>query len=1439
MSNLCSASLDDVWGPAVDGCRRSMDFTLLFEQSVLSIVPSSAALLLSLLRLYQLFDAKTRVQGKILPIALFALNLSLTVLWSRNQASRTRASIPATIVALLLNILLLPLSWLEHSKTIRPSPLICAYLIVSSLVDLAQVRTLWLIQELGAEAAVFSAIFAVRVGILGFECTPKTRFLVHAEDIARSPEDKCGIISRSFFLWLLKLIWNGFRGTIMMDDLYEPPVDTAPEGLEARLQKYWDEEPKNGKSRLLRVTARAIRARLLAPVIPRICMVGFVITQPLLLLAVIEFLNEAPESSNYGYGLIGAYAIVYIGVAVSNAWYFHQTFKFIAAVRSGLIAMVYSKAMRLNLSATDKGSAVTVMSSDIERIVMGLRSVHDIWANVIQVALAAWLLERQTGVAIVAPVVVAAACGYGTLKVSEAAGGQQVDWLAKIETRIDTTTRTLSSMRGVKLSGLAGKLIDKIQDLRHAELHSAGKYRWWEIGAMVMGFFPVMISPVLTFAIYIGATNASSQPLDAARMFVSLSFLTLMSQPLSMLFQSGPEIMSMVACFGRIGDFLATEQWSNPKPPASSSASDSSTLDVSGQIEENEKKAYKRVNSEIRIVGGRFGWKDTQSVLDNVNVVFPQGKLSFIIGPVGCGKSTLLKGILGEVQFSSGMMDAPLNSVSFCDQSPWIINGTLKENVVMFSAEDENYYRSVIHGCALTEDLARMHDGDESNLGSGGITLSGGQKQRLSLARAVFARRNINLFDDILSGLDAITAMAVFARVFGPAGLLRQDGKTIVLATHAVHLLPYADHIVCLGIGGEVTQQGTFDELQNMEGYVRQLNISNNPTLPPQAPVPQTPVPSAAVSSSVQTTMLSSTPDVAATTEKPKGVYRYYVKAIGRGMAVVYVVLALAYGFLYTFPYIWAKWWTDANATDPSTGQDAYYMGIYALLQVLCLTVLTIFAWHAVVTIITASGLVLHQTLLTTALHAPLAFFERTDLGVTLNRFSQDLQMVDNELPMAALEVACSAVVVTGQLLLIMNTSYWVALSFPLIFGVLWALQKIYLRTSRQLRHLELNSKAPLYTQFVESIEGLATIRAFGWQEQFKILNYERLNMSQRPFYLKLCVQRWLNVVLDCQDAGFVVLLVGLIVGLRSRISPGFAGVALSSVLNLSIGMTNLVKVWTEGETSIASIQRIRDFERDTPSEINPAQHQDVPQGWPEKGAISIRNLSVAYGEGKTTALKGINMRIKPGEKIGVCGRTGSGKTSLMLSLFRMIDITEGSIEIDGISIASVSPSQVRHRLNAVPQEAFFLNDTIRVNADPHGICTDDAILQALQKVHLKTIVQRNGGLDGFVDNGTFSHGEKQLFCLARAILKQSKVVVLDEATSNIDVEMEKLIHQVILEEFKDFTVITIAHRLDAILSSDRVALLDKGEIVEFAAPEELLSKDSHFKALYNTYNAE
>lgn len=397
-------------------------------------------------------------------------------------------------------------------------------------------------------------------------------------------------------------------------------------------------------------------------------------------------------------------------------------------------------------------------------------------------------------------------------------------------------------------------------------------------------------------------------------------------------------------------------------------------------------------------------------------------------------------------------------------------------------------------------------------------------------------------------------------------------------------------------------------------------------------------------------------------------------------------------------------------------------------------------------------------------------------------------------------------------------------------------IQKYYLRTSRQMRILDLEAKSPLYSHFIESLSGLVTIRAFGWSDEFMAQNLAFLDTSQKPYYLLFCIQRWLALVLDVMVAILAIILMVLVVRLRGSIAPGYVGLALLNVMGFSESLAWNVRQWTALETSIGAIARIKNFAEFTPNENLACEDQDVPENWPASGAVSLRNVSAAYNNDSEPIIRGINMSIKPGEKIGVCGRSGSGKSSLIMTLFRLLEVTpESSLLVDGINITRIPREIVRSRFNAIPQDPFFMKGSIRFNLSPEISHSDAEIIEALSKVQLWPIVEPRGGLDAELDANFFSHGQRQLFCLARAILRKSKIVVLDEVSSSMDVTTDKLIQRIIRQEFAGSTIIAVAHRLNTILDFDRIALLSDGKLIELDSPLALLSRPSAFRELYNS----
>ena len=527
--------------------------------------------------------------------------------------------------------------------------------------------------------------------------------------------------------------------------------------------------------------------------------------------------------------------------------------------------------------------------------------------------------------------------------------------------------------------------------------------------------------------------------------------------------------------------------------------------------------------------------------------------------------------------------------------------------------------------------------------------------------------------------------------------------------------------------------------------------------------------------------------------------------------------------------------WAEA-VQEQGNSVNGFYLAMFITFE--CVALLSLFGttWVSFLRMVPNSSRKMHQRILDTIMAAPLLFFTSTDLGDSINRFSQDMSLIDMELPPSYLEFSASICLgITEAILMCLSAGYFAA-TMPVVLFIMYLLQMFYLRTSRQLRLLDLEAKAPLYSHFLETLEGLVSIRSFGWTEEFEARNTRLLDTSQKPFYLLFCVQRWLGLVLDLTVAGLTVVLMVLVVKLRTTVNPGFVGLALVNVNDFNLALTEVLKSWTRLETSMGAITRTKTFEAETINENLPSETDRIPDNldWPSKGSIEIVDLYAAYKPAEPV-LRGLSLSVKGGAKIGICGSSGSGKSSIIAAIFRMLEITSGSITIDGIDISTLSRQDLRLNVNAVPQDPYFFKGSVRLNLDPLSRSLDHDLIDALKKVELWDTVASEGGLDAPGDAEMFSHGQRQLFCLARSILHPSKIVILDEVTSSVDSQTDKLMQGIIRQYFSDCTILAVAHRLDTIMDFDQIAVLKAGQLIEFDEPTKLMGRDSAFKALYDS----
>ncbi|KAK3337596.1 putative multidrug resistance-associated protein [Cercophora scortea] len=1467
LGNYTNVCRDGSFGPGVpriDDCRGGFDFTVTFEESVFSVLPACIFLLVLPLRFLSLRGIPCKTKRSWLRelkiagfTALGVLQAVLLAYFSKNHEEYRPLLLASGTLQLLAVVFLGLLSQWEHRNAIRPSFLISAYLALTILLDSARARTQSFLDGQDVVAGLLIAIVVIKVVLLVIETKDKTAILF-PEYAETSPELRASLFSRAFFIWLLPLLVKGFKGILSSQNLPTINEMLASPQLAAKVEARWKRRTVMGNHSLMLDVLFSFPKEVSIILISSTIQVGLTICQPFLIEDITKYLIDPQSQINTGYGLLGAFVCVSLGSALVIPWCFHYHFRLMIMARGALVSMIYSKLLRTRVNGVDQSTAFTLMTTDVEKIVDVAWRLLEPWYCILQIGICTYLLYRQLGAVCCVPIIVIFVTFALVLLAGYKVPRHQDSWFQAIETRVNLTAHTLSSLQSVKLLGLSDKMETDISKKRKGELLTSQKFRVRNCLALAASFCPTVLSPLITYGTYsIMRLVSHETPFPATTALTALSIISLISTPARQLLLAIPLGLQAIGSFSRIQEFLVLDETPGIATAASSSTFVGATSSASGTgsvHEPSKEKDAERIPSfsnpeEVHEVQHenppaaehdlalRFGPTE--------EVSFTSGSITAITGPIGCGKSTLLKGLLvaEEAQEKTGY---PSRDIAYCAQTPWIFDGTVRDNIVGQSALDPQWYQDVVRACELETDIGRMPDGDATLVGSKGSRLSGGQRQRICLARALYADKTRAIFDDVTSALDGRTLCAVAEKVFGKSGILRAKGTLVVLATHAVQILQEVDRVLLMGKTGAIIDAGTCAELAERHQDILQQGQTRNSALSPDSPNPETAAEEdeeeaaePAYLTEYQLALETQLNDL----QRQKGDWRsyaYYIGAMGWANFGFFVFLACAYVVFNSIFQVWLTWW--AEDTYISAHGLGYWLGLYG-------------AWAALITLMVLAtplffftrlalnaSVTLHEDLLVAAMRAPMSIISKTDIGSLVNRFSQDIRLVDWQLPFNMILTLFAFLLCLAGVGFAISAVPYIAIGIPFLFGVLYLLQSCYLRTSRQLRLLEIELKAPIVSLFLDTIQGLSTIRAFGWAKSYEHKSASLLDASQKPYYLLFCVQRWLLLVLALIVAGLQILVVGLSIAMRGNVTPSLVGLAIIQVAMLTETMSDLVMQWTEMETSLGAVTRIYGFTHETPREEHLGERGAVAgDAWPARGAIVFDDVSATYAadaEENSLALDGISFSLNPGEHVGICGRTGSGKSTLVSALLRLLPCHRGRILIDSIDIATLDPSVLRSKLNLVTQEPFLFQGSMRENLSPWtdaaSVVSDSDATRALQQVDLWDKVVALGGLDAPLEDASFSHGQRQLFCLARALLRKSSILVLDEPTGHIDPATDATIQRVIREGFRERTIIMIAHRLQSLLHFDRVLVLDSGRLVEFGAPGDLLADGkSSFGALY------
>lgn len=671
--------------------------------------------------------------------------------------------------------------------------------------------------------------------------------------------------------------------------------------------------------------------------------------------------------------------LTFTGLAITTSVYKYYTTRLNTCVRGELVTMIYTNTMSLGMGALEENKALTLMSTDVETIVTAFGDWFEPLAAAIEISIASYLLYNLAGIAFVAPVIVAAASLAGISVVARKMGTSQKVWIERIEKRVNATATWLSNAKVVKMLGFTDILSHLLQNLRGTEIKSSKRFRKIFQLRILFSFFLSQLGPLLTFTILVATTDANGRTFDASRLFSILAILTLIAEPFSLVIILMPMFASALKCFDRIQDYLNAESRSDHRLVLQQDNS-GHTMDIVTQ-------------------DASISWSThDRALIRNLNFSIKQGQITFFLGPVGCGKSTLLKALLGEAPLTQGFIYTRIPTAAYVDQTPWIKNGSFRSNVLGISNYDATWYNTVLHACALDIDVAKMASGDRTAVGSGGISLSGGQKQRLALARAVYSKHSVVMIDDAFSGLDHETEEHVFSRLLGPSGILRKSGVTVLLVTHAVHRLAYSDHIISLSSNGSISEQGNYNVLASNGGYVTSLALKHDTRKPSVEKIE----PEATASTSRALADVSAKEEEDVATRNQTGgdltAYLYYFELMGNWRTVLYMLLTLLAGAALGLQNLVLTYWSNAASSDQEA-VNHLYLGIFGGIIALTFLLILMTAWHFLVIMVPASAEIAHARLLKSVMAAPLSFFTSTDVGTTVNRFSQDLAVMDLELP--------------------------------------------------------------------------------------------------------------------------------------------------------------------------------------------------------------------------------------------------------------------------------------------------------------------------------------------------------------------------------------------------------------------------------------------------------
>ncbi|KAK2857444.1 hypothetical protein Q7C36_005363 [Tachysurus vachellii] len=1496
MDTFCSLSgLDPLWDWNQTWYTHTPELSDCFQNTVLVWAPCIYLWLCSPFYCLHLYcHGRGRLPLSLLCSAKLLLGFFLAsfgfveffyILLERNQEiHRHFIFLLGSVIRSLTVVLAVCIIQWERVRGCRSSVVLFLYWLLSVVCSLIPLRAkIQLAVEQGLTPDIvhylaFFSYFGLQLAQLFLSC-----FADHAPPGKVVQQNACPVqdasfLSKMLFWWFSGLVVKGYRTPLQAEDLWSLRDEDTSHKILSDLEEEWtrertklqQQEKQLGSSVvlgnrlpdqaqllrklqkeqssgfcLLRTLARNFGPYFLSGTLCLVVHDAFMFAIPQVLSLLLAFMREQEAPLWKGYFYATLMFLLSCLQSLFNHQYMYSCFTVGMRVKTAVMGLVYRKSLVINNAARRTctvGEIVNLVSADTQKLMDFVVYFNAVWLAPIEIALCLFFLWQHLGPSALAGIttvfLIFPLNGFIAKKRSKL---QEIQ-MKFMDGRIKLMNEILNGIKILKFYAWEKAFLEQVLGYREKELKALKKSQILYSISMASFNSSTFLIAFAMFGVYVLIDEKNV--LDAQKIFVSMALINILKTPLSQLPFAMSTTMQAVVSLKRLGKYLCQQEL---KPDNVSR----------GPLKSDEEG--------VLVENGTFSWsKDGPPCLKRISVRVPRGALVAVVGHVGSGKSSLLSAMLGETERRSGSVSIK-GSVAYVPQQAWIQNATLQDNILFGKENKKSWYQHVLEACALLPDLDILPAGDATEIGEKGLNLSGGQKQRVSLARAVYRKADIYLLDDPLSAVDAHVGQHIFDKVIGPKGVLRD--KTRILVTHGTNFLPQADLILVL-VEGEITESGSYQELLNRNGAFADFihtfagserkesstqrgsrkscsRLSVTDFMPFSRDLSQEQLIGGDTNG---VTIQSVDPDIeqeqipedlGKLTEVDKArigrvkleMYVEYFRTIGLGLIVPILFLyAFQQGASLAYNY-WLSMWADEPIINGTQLNTDMKLGVYGALGFA--QGIAIFGTTVAISI---GGIIasrqLHLDLLKNVLHSPMSFFESTPSGNLLNRFAKEIDAIDCMIP-DGLKMMLGYVfkLMEVGIIVLLATPFAAVIILPL--ALLYAfVQSFYVATSCQLRRLESVSRSPIYTHFNETVQGASVIRAFGEQARFIHQANQRVDHNQTAYFPRFVATRWLAVNLEFLGNGVVLAAAILSVMGKDTLSPGIVGLAVSHSLQVTGILSWIVRSWTDVENNIVSVERVKEY-ADTPKEAAwSSEDISLPHDWPQTGSMEFQDYGLQYRKGLEFALKGISLRIQEREKIGIVGRTGAGKSSLALGIFRILEAAKGEIYIDGMNIAKLGLHDLRSRITIIPQDPVLFSGSLRMNLDPFDAYSDEEVWNALELAHLKHFVS---GLPDKLNyecsegGENLSLGQRQLVCLARALLRKTKILVLDEATAAVDLETDTLIQSTIRSQFEDCTVLTIAHRLNTIMDYTKVLVMDKGHIMEIDSPANLIAQRGQF----------